>query len=269
MLVNGKPGNLISVRDRGLLYGDGVFRTMRATQGKVRDWQLHYNKLIHDCNALGIVCPDAALLSTELHDLLKQQPAGVVRLIITRGVGMRGYAPTGCVDPTHLWDIFPLPDYPVDWNVHGIKAQICRLRLSHQPRLAGIKHLNRLENVLSAAESNDADIAEGLMMDKDNNVISGTRSNLFLVLHGKLSTPDLTDSGVAGVQRDRVMHWAAKQKIPMQVRKVRLDDVMNANELFVVNSIIGVWSIRELNLRCWSEFPVATKIRQYIDGIEE
>jgi 4-amino-4-deoxychorismate lyase len=268
MLVNGKPGNLISVRDRGLLYGDGVFRTMRATQGKVREWPLHYNKLVNDCNALGIVCPDAAPLTSELNGLLKQHPVGVVRLIVTRGVGMRGYAPIGCIDPTHLWDVSPLPDYPDNWYVHGIKAQFCRSRLSRQPRLAGIKHLNRLENVLAAAESNDADIAEGLIMDEDDNVIEGTRSNLFLVLHGNLVTPDLTFSGVAGVQRDRVMQWATKHEMPVQVRNIGMDEMMNADELFVVNSIIGVWSIRELNQRYWTEFPFASKIRAYINGTD-
>jgi 4-amino-4-deoxychorismate lyase len=266
MLVNGKPGNLISVRDRGLLYGDGVFRTMRATQGRVRDWLLHYNKLIHDCKVLGIVCPDVGLLSNELNSLLAQQSQGVVKLIVTRGEGKRGYAPAACVETTHLWDISPLPDYPAEWAAHGIKAHLCDLRLSHQPRLAGIKHLNRLENVLAAAESVAAKVAEGLIMDAVGNIIGGTRSNIFLALHGKLLTPDLSQCGVAGVQRDRVIAWAAQHNMPLQVCDVRFEDVMNADELFAVNSIIGVWSIRELKQRCWSEFPVATKIRQYFNG---
>jgi 4-amino-4-deoxychorismate lyase len=268
MLVNGKSGNLISIRDRGLLYGDGVFRTLRATLGNAQHWPLHCQKLQRDCAALGIDCPDAALLSAELNDLLMQHPDGVVKLIVTRGEGTRGYAPLGCVGTTHLWDIFPLPDYPADWAARGIKAQLCHLRLSHQPRLAGIKHLNRLENVLAAAESDAANVAEGLIMDVDSNIIEGTRSNLFLVSRGKLVTPDLSHCGVAGVQRDRVMTWAAQHNMPLQVRDVRLDDVMNADELFVVNSIIVMWPIRELNQRCWSEFPISTKIRQYLNGAD-
>jgi 4-amino-4-deoxychorismate lyase len=230
MLVNGKPGNLISVRDRGLLYGDGVFRTLRATQGKVRHWQLHYDKLLHDCTALGIDCPDAALLSAELDRLLIQHPAGVVKLIVTRGQGIRGYAPSVQATSTHIWDISPLPDYPDDRTTHGIKARMCRLRLTQQPRLAGIKHLNRLENVLAAAESNDADIAEGLLMDAD-----------------------------------RVMAWSAQQNMPLHVRDAGLREVMDADEVFVVNSVIGLWPIRELEQRRWTDFPVAAQIRQYLD----
>ena len=267
MLVNGKPGNLISIRDRGLLYGDGVFRTLRATQGKAQHWLLHYQKLRHDCTALGIACPDVGLLSAELNDLLARHPNGVVKLIVTRGEGTRGYAPPDRAETTHLWDISPLPDYPADWAIHGIKARLCQLRLSQQPRLAGIKHLNRLENVLAAAEWNDAQlpdsgIAEGLLLDIDGNAIEGTRSNLFLVSQGELITPDLSRSGVAGVQRDRVITWSTQHNMPLQIRDVGLDEVLHADELFVVNSIIGLWPVRELEQRRWIGFPVAMQIRQ-------
>ena len=267
MLVNGKPGNLISIRDRGLLYGDGVFRTLRATHGNVQHWVLHYQKIQHDCTALGIACPEMDLLSAELNDLLALYPNGVIKLIVTRGEGARGYTPQGCAEATHLWDMSPLPEYPSEWAIHGIKVRLCQLRLSHQPRLAGIKHLNRLENVLAAGEWNveDSGIAEGLLLDMEGNIIEGTRSNLFLVSDGKLITPDLSRCGVAGVQRDRVMAWAAQYPMPLQVRDVGWDEVLHAEELFVVNSIIGLWPIRELEQRCWSNFPVTAKIRGYLN----
>jgi 4-amino-4-deoxychorismate lyase len=267
MLVNGKQGNLISIRDRGFLYGDGVFRTLRVTQGKAQQWPLHYQKLQHDCAALGITCPDVGLLSDELNDLLTRHPNGVVKLIVTRGEGTRGYAPPACAEPMHLWDISSFPEYPADWVTHGIKAQLCRLRLSQQPRLAGIKHLNRLENVLAAAEWNDAQsgIAEGLLLDAKDNVIEGTRSNLFLVSQGKLITPDLSCCGVAGVQRDRVMAWATRHDMPLQVRDVELDEVLRADELFLVNSIIGLWPIRELEQCSWCTFPISAQIRHSLE----
>jgi len=271
MLVNGKQGNLISIRDRGLLYGDGVFRTLRSLHGKAQHWPLHYQKLQQDCAALGIPCPDFALLSAELNGLLLQYPDGVVKLIVTRGQGTRGYAPPARVDPTHIWDITPLPDYPAHWGIRGIKVRLCQFRLSQQPRLAGIKHLNRLENVLATAEWNNtdpngADVVEGLLMDPEGNVIEGTRSNIFLVSRGKLITPDLSRCGVAGVQRDRVTAWAAQHNMELQVRDVGLDEVLHADELFVVNSIIGMWPIRELDQQYWSEFPIAAKIRHELNG---
>jgi 4-amino-4-deoxychorismate lyase len=266
MLVNGKQGNSISIRDRGLLYGDGVFRTLCALHGKAQHWPLHYQKLQHDCTALCIACPGIALLSAELDRLLMQYPDGVMKLMVTRGPGIRGYAPPAQATPTHIWDISPLPDYSSDMATLGIKARLCQLRLSQQPRLAGIKHLNRLENVLAASESSDAEVAEGLLMDAQGNVIEGTCSNLFMVSRGKLVTPDLSRCGVAGVQRDRVMAWAAHHDFPLQVRDVGLDEVLHADELFVVNSIIGLWPIRELDQQCWSDFPISVKIRHDLDG---
>jgi 4-amino-4-deoxychorismate lyase len=266
MLVNGKHGNLISIRDRGLLYGDGVFRTFLATNGKVRHWPLHYQKLQRDCVAMGISCPDVAFLSAQLNDLLMQHTDGVVKLIVTRGEGTRGYTPPIRAESTIIWDILPLPDYPADWATHGIVAGLCQFRLSHQPRLAGVKHLNRLENVLAAAECKDSEVAEGLLLDASNNVIEGTRSNLFLVSQGKLVTPNLSRCGVAGVQRERVMIWATRHNMPLQVRDFGIDEMMKADEIFVVNSVIGLWPVRKLEQRLWINFPFAMKIFEYLKG---
>ncbi|MCR4299823.1 MAG: aminodeoxychorismate lyase [Gallionella sp.] len=270
MLVNGVPGNTISIRDRGLLYGDGVFRTLRVTQGKALHWSLHYLKLQHDCAKLGITCPDEALLCAELDKVLVQHPDGVVKLIVTRGEGARGYTPPAGAAPTRIWDFSPLPDYPAEWATQGIKARVCSLRLPAQTRLACVKHLNRLENVLAAAELNDAQrhdsqLAEGLLLDAEGYLIEGIRSNLFLVVQGRLVTPDLSRCGVAGIQRGRVMAWALQHGVTLQVRDAGLEEALHADELFIVNSVIGLWPIRELEQRHWSHFPVAAQIRHGLD----
>ncbi|MEJ1958354.1 MAG: aminodeoxychorismate lyase [Nitrosomonadales bacterium] len=264
MLVNGMPDNLISIRDRGLLYGDGVFRTLRSSLGKALHWPMHYQKLQHDCAGLGIVCPEVDVLSSELNVLLTQHPDAVLKLIVTRGQGVRGYNPAACIKPSHIWDVGPLPDYPQEWAQRGIKAQVCQLRLSHQPRLAGIKHLNRLENVLAAAEWNDANIAEGILLDGADNVIEGTRSNLFIVKSGKLLTPDLSSCGVAGVQRERVMAWAATHNMPYQIAKFGLAELFAADEVFLLNSLIGLWPVRELEGHSWNRHTTAIQIQEWL-----
>jgi len=265
MLVNGLPGNTISIRDRGLLYGDGVFRTLRAVRGKALHWSLHYLKLQHDCAKLDIACPDEALLLAELDRVLAQHPDGVVKLIVTRGEGARGYAPSLDATPTRIWDFSSLPDYPAEWATQGVTAHVCQIRLPAQPRLACVKHLNRLENVLAAAELRDAqahdrDIAEGVLLDGEGHLIEGTRSNLFVVSQGHLVTPDLSRCGVAGIQRGRVMAWALQHGMAPQVRDVGLEEALHADELFFVNSIIGLWPVRALGQRQWKHFPVAEKI---------
>lgn len=267
MLVNGKPGNTISIRNRGLLYGDGVFRTLRAIHGNALHWPLHYLKLQRDCDALGINCPGEALLRAELDELLAQHPDGVLKLIVTRGAGARGYTPPANAAPTHIWDFSPLPDYPPECATQGIRACVCNVRLSAQPRLAGIKHLNRLENVLAAAElqAHGEQAFEGLLLDAAGNVIGGTRSNLFMVSRGDLHTPDLSRSGVAGVQRERVLSWAQPQGVTVQVRDIVLEEILQADEVFVVNSVIGLWPVRELAQRHWDHFPWAAQIRQDLE----
>jgi 4-amino-4-deoxychorismate lyase len=273
MLVNGLPGNTISIRDRGLLYGDGVFRTIRASKGRALCWSLHYLKLQHDCQKLGIDCPDEALLLGELDRVLAQHPDGIVKLIVTRGEGMRGYAPSPDAKPTRIWDFSPLPEYPAEWTVRGVKAHVCQLRLPAQPRLACIKHLNRLENVLAAmelrdAQAHDRDIAEGLLLDAEGHVIEGTRSNLFMLSQGRLVTPDLSRCGVAGIQRGRVMAWALQHGVPLQVRDIALDEALQAEELFLVNSVIGLWPVRELQGCRWEAFPFAARVAQYLKNEE-
>lgn len=266
MLINGVPGDQISACDRGLQYGDGIFRTMRAFDGQLRLWPRHYRKLQQDCAALSILCPEATLLLDELHGLIKQQPDGVAKIIITRGKQeKRGYAPAADTAPTRILSITPAPDYPHSFHTQGITLRVCDLRLSHQPKLAGVKHLNRLENVLAAAEWNDAEIAEGLMLDIQGNVIEGTRSNLFMVRDGALLTPDLSRCGVAGIQRERVMEQVIEHGVPCQVSQIALAELLAADEVFLVNSIIGLWPVRELRSRTWNQLPMSRQVQEWLN----
>ena len=271
MLINGLQDNKVSVYDRGLLYGDGVFRTLRVHGRHVLHWHRHYQKLQQDSAALGITCPESTLLCDELQRLIQQQlpqqSDSVAKIIITRGLQTaRGYAPTSHITPTRILSITPAPGYPNHFFTQGIKLRVCALRLGHQPALAGIKHLNRLENVLAAAEWSDADIAEGVLLDIAGNVIEGTRSNLFIVHAGKLLTPDLSRCGVAGVQRERVLEWAARHGMPWRVEQITLEQLLAADEVFLVNSIIGLWPVRELQGRIWSQHPISTQIQPWLSN---
>jgi 4-amino-4-deoxychorismate lyase len=264
MLINGAAGNLISIRDRGLLYGDGVFRTLCVRQGVPLHWSLHYLKLRGDCAALGIVCPSESCLFAELSVLTAQYPNAVCKIIITRGVSLRGYAPAKDATPSHIWDVSDLPDYPENRTASGIALHLCTLRLAAQPRLAGIKHLNRLENVLAAGEC--ADMSEGLLLDEDGYVIEGTRSNIFIVKQGKLVTPDLSRCGVAGVQRDRVINHARNSGMTVEIREVALTELYAADEVFLTNSVFGLWSVAQLEQRHWQDFSWAAKFRADLDS---
>jgi 4-amino-4-deoxychorismate lyase len=245
MLVNGKPADTIPAADRGLSYGDGVFRTLRVQQGSPFCWVLHYDKLHHDCDAIGIPCPDNDVLLQDIRQA-GGSGTGVVKIIVTRGEGARGYAPSARPEPTRVVSFHPAPVYDPSIQSEGIALHCCELKLSRQPRLAGIKHLNRLENVLAAGECAAVEAAEGLLQDEDGLVISGTRSNLFAVTDGGLLTPDLSACGVAGVQRDRVISWAAQHDISCTITRLELGDLLLADEIFLVNSVFGLWPVARL-----------------------
>lgn len=267
-LVNGVEAAGIDPADRGLAYGDGVFRTLRLRNGAPLEWPWQYRRLARDCAALGIKCPGEEVLREELHRLAARLSDGVGKIVVTRGPGARGYGPHLAGAPTRIVSVGPLPGYPASYGEAGVRVRVCALRLAYQPRLAGIKHLNRLENVLARGEWQDATVQEGLLLDGAGRVVEGTMSNLFCVLHGRLVTPALSRCGVEGVQRDRVMAFARSAGIALEVRDLTLDELFAAEEAFLVNSVIRLWPIAALERRTWEPGALTRRIQAevFADG---
>jgi 4-amino-4-deoxychorismate lyase len=258
-LVNGQPAETVSVLDRGLGYGDGVFRTLVTHAGQPLWWHDHYAKLRADCAALALDCPDESVLRDEV-SAVAESGQGVVKIVLTRGTGARGYAPPKEQACTRIVTAAPLPpharpDAPVE-----ITARWCTLRLARQPRLAGIKHLNRLENVLARAEWDDSAIFEGLLCDDRGAVIGGVMSNLFWVKDGELFTPDLSESGVAGVARTRLLRAAARRDVQAHIGRYLPDAILAADEVLICNSVIGVRRVARLDDVTWLPAGWATTL---------
>jgi len=265
-LINGAAGEAISVRDRGFAYGDGVFRTFPVRGGKPVLWDRQYAKLAHDCRALKINCPSQQTLERDI--ALLDTSDCVVKIIVTRGDSARGYAPPPEPAPARVLIASPVPAYAADYSNKGVGVHLCRLRLAAQPVLAGIKHLNRLENVLARAEWRDPDIAEGLLCDTGDNVIGGTMSNVFIAKDGTLRTPDLAGCGVAGVMRELVMELAHAHNVPLQVAAISLDDLFAADEVFVVNSVIGLWPVIALDRKNWKAGALGAQTQRWIADVQ-
>ncbi|MEI7842756.1 MAG: aminodeoxychorismate lyase [Gallionellaceae bacterium] len=264
-LINGAPCDTISVNDRGLLYGDGVFRTLLLKNGKVLQWHRHYQRLFKDCTTLKLTCPPESLLHTELENLVAGSQQGVIKVIITRGLSQRGYVPSHNPVTTRILSLTDLPSYPPSNYDLGVNVHICQIRLGSQPRLAGVKHLNRLENVLASAEWSDPAIAEGLLLDELDNVIEGVRSNIFMVKDGELLTPDLSRCGVSGVQRERLIEWAAQQGVNCKIKDIQLAELFEADEIFLVNSVIGLWPVHKIGEQySCDNHPVAKVIQDWL-----
>lgn len=246
-LFNGEPGAASLLLSRGLHYGDGIFRTLLKFEGHLIDWKLQYLKLSQDAEALGLDPPEAGLLQAEAAAL--GPASAVLKILLLRGGGGRGYAPrTRQADRLLL--AYPLPDYPARHWQEGIAAFRCALRLGRQPALAGVKHLNRLEQVLASRDWPEAAV-EGILCDERGAPVCGTRSNLFWIRDGRLHTAALDACGVAGVMRDKVLAAATALGLPARVETRPWSNLLDADEAFVCNSLIGIWPLRSLEQRRW------------------
>ncbi|GGY10536.1 aminodeoxychorismate lyase [Paludibacterium paludis] len=255
MLVNGIAQHTIDAGDRGLAYGDGVYRTLECREGQPLLWDLHFSCLARDAASLGLPAPDADILLDEVRAESAGMRRAIAKIILTRGSGRRGYAIPDETVPARLVAAFEWPGYPPEWNRDGITARVCDLRLALQPRLAGIKHLNRLEQVLARSEWRDPSIREGLLLDSEGFVVEGTMSNLVLVRGGELLTPRLDRCGVNGC----FLAWLAGVR-HVRSERLTLAEVLAADEVWFGNSLAGIWPVAELDGRRWTAFPAAGEL---------
>lgn len=258
-LVNGEFTTL-DPADRGLAYGDGLFETMTARNGSLPWLAYHLDRLAAGCQTLGIPAPPQRLLREEISRIVPERGSWVVKLIVTRGGGARGYRPPPVPKPTRLLSVSHWPDYPAEHYTAGICLKTCRIRLGENPVLAGLKHLNRLEQVLAQMElSSDSTVQEGLMLDGRGLVAGGTFSNVFAVRAGALSTPRIERCGVRGVMRKLVLESCAAMGLAAQETDMDLSACYDADELFVTNAVFGIWPVRRLDAK---RFEVGDTTRQ-------
>lgn len=265
ILVNGREDGRLDPRDRGLQYGDGLFETMAVRDGRARFVGWHLERLYEGARRLALPLPDPVRLQDEI---ARAWPVGrgVVKLVWTRGAGGRGYRPPPDLAPSCIVAGEGWPAWKSEAWSDGVCLRFCQTRLARNPLLAGIKHLNRLEQVLARAEWDDEQIAEGLMLDDLGQVISGTQTNLFAVIAGQLVTPPLDQCGVAGVMRRAVCAWAREHASPVVERAMRPDDLDAASELMMTNALIGAWPVRELAGRSIPVGSLATRFNAWVEA---
>lgn len=259
LLVNGLATEQISALDRGLCYGDGLFESIRLVDGRAPLWSRHMQRLADGCLRLRIPLPDPLQLWSEARQASAGLAQAVVRIMVTRGIGERGYVPPAPPRPNRVVAAFEAPTPGADVYSHGLHMRVCELRLAEQPRLAGIKHLNRLEQVLARAEWNDPAIAEGLLRDSRDRVISATMANLFAVIDGVLMTPALDGCGVAGVARAEVLAVRPQTR----VTELSLHELSTASEIFLSSSVRGILPVQSLDDWSYAPGAVTRELQQH------
>jgi 4-amino-4-deoxychorismate lyase len=246
--VNGRRVSTIDHRDRGLQYGDGLFETMRVERRTVRLIEYHLERVLQGCRRLKIEAPQEQRLRGELERAAKLHGSGVLKLIITRGVGPRGYRPSGSERSTRILSIAARPRARGRSQGKALTVRLCRLKLGTNEALAGLKTLNRLESVLARSEWRDPRIGEGLLRDANDHIVCGTMSNLFLRRGKLLVTPLLDRCGVAGVMRRWVLKQAPAIGLKIAIRRISLRDLRSAEEVFMTNALSGVMSVGEIRV---------------------
>lgn len=244
MLINGQPRDAISVEDRGLLYGDGVFETILYLDGNAILFDEHFSRLKRGCNQLSLAEQNPMMVKAEI-DLVAENQDCVVKVMVTRGERSRGYR-FDENDMSHSRIVYrsPIPEIPADYYEQGINLGISDYKLPLNAELAGIKHLNRLDQVL-ACRSWDPRYAERLVLDQRDQLVEGTMSNIFIEQNGQWFTPALESAGVAGVLREWLVKNLSHQSASVIESSLSLDDIYSADSVFVCNSVIGIWPVRE------------------------
>jgi 4-amino-4-deoxychorismate lyase len=251
----------LDAADRGLMYGDGLFETLRVVGGAVPLWQRHTERLRTSAARLGLPVPDIEAMLAEVRRLAGGLDDAVARITYTAGAGERGYARPGTVRPVTVIGVAPL-SFAAEPYRDGIALRLCDTRLGDQPLLAGMKHLNRLEQVLARSEWQDSQWQEGLMADQQGRVVCATAANLFAVVGGRLVTPPVDRCGVAGVARAELLA-AGKAHID----HLTALQLVEADEVFLTSAVRGILPVRAFAGRTWQPGPVTRHWQAHWRGI--
>lgn len=255
--VNNVPGK-VDPGDRGLAYGDGLFETMACRSGRIRWIDYHLDRLSHGCARLAIPLPPRDVLRAEIEGRCPGSEPAIVKLIVTRGVGQRGYrAPEPAVS-TRILGITRWPDQTAEHYTRGVSVRTCVLRLGENPQLAGLKHLCRLEQVLAQMELTGSTAQEGLLRSSSGLVVGGITSNIFAVEGTRLLTPRLTRCGVGGVMRRIVLECAPDVGLEPLETDIDPTRLRRSDEVFLTNSVFGIKPVREIDSQV---FPLGPRTR--------
>ena len=269
-LIDGQPAAGVEVLDRGLHYGDGLFETIACRAGHARFLDLHLQRLREGCERLAVAYADFPALAVQVRQLAATEPDCIIKLLLTRGTATaRGYRARGDERARTILLQYPWQaEDPVLWE-RGIAVRRAQGRLGENPALAGLKHLNRLEQVLIRAEWSDPAIQEALVFSSSGWLVSGTMSNVFLVREGRIMTPAITRAGVRGVMRGVIMGEA--QRGGQQISEGQLDaaSLAAAEEIFLTNALIGIWPVRDLDGRALAVGPVTRRLQQQLRPLLE
>ena len=262
-LVDGEISTYVAASNRALNYGDGLFETLVVHNGQPRRWQSHMDRLGAGCERLGLVIPSQAILLREVQTVSAGLADAVVKIVLCRGGVARGYLPSQDDACVRIVSAHEYPSDVADKATRGVNARICDLRLAIQPALGGIKHLNRLEQVLASSEPMEEGVTEGILLDREDHVISAVSANIFLIMEDRLLTPRLDRCGVRGVIRAQLL---AAFSARCEQRRIQVDLLQEADEVFICSSVRGIVPVTAIDDQCFTIGPVTRELQSWLHG---
>ncbi|GGD78346.1 aminodeoxychorismate lyase [Lacimicrobium alkaliphilum] len=244
ILINGQPQNSLSAADRAVQYGDGIFTTIKVEQGAPQLWPLHYQRLTKGLQILGIDFNSWDKVQDAINCQAQEAQNAVLKLLISRGEGGRGYQTPEMQQPLWILTVHPMPEHYQKWQQQGIELGLSEIQLARQPKLAGIKHLNRLEQVLVKMHVPDDGPEEMLVCDTQGMIVECSASNLFWQINGVWYTPDLCYCGVAGVMRERILQHFKTVGSPVMQVQASPRILQQAQAVLLCNSLMGIVPVR-------------------------
>lgn len=244
-LINGIPQETLPASDRAIQFGDGCFTTARIVAGQVCLLDAHLQRLQQACEKLLIPFVEWAALQREMVELARGNDRGVLKVIISRGSGGRGYSAANCLHPTRLLSVSAWPVHYDGWRREGITLELSPVRLGRNPQLAGIKHLNRLEQVLIRTHLEQTDADEALVLDSEGFITECCAANLFWRQGKDVFTPRLDQAGVNGLMRQFCLQQLAHsgyRVVEVNAREAALAEV---DEMVVCNALMPVVPVRQ------------------------
>jgi 4-amino-4-deoxychorismate lyase len=261
-IVNGKFSDLISAADRGLNYGDGVFTTLLVRAGQPIHFEEHQHRLEQGCHRLGITPPDWMAMAEQVSNLAQNQSLAVLKVVVTRGVGGRGYSPTGATNTSVVVSRHNYPSQYNEWQ-NGIELGVAETRCAVFPSLAGLKHLNRLDNVLIKQEIDERRLVDAVVLDADEMLVSASAANLFWYKDSCWYTPSVERAGIAGITRNRVLSYFVDNDIDCKIVRECLDKLLSAEHIFICNTLMGLVPVIKINQQQFKR-PDLTELRKAV-----
>ena len=263
-LINGKKSLGLNPFDRGLAFGDGVFRTMKIQNGVPKYWKYHYEILSHDAKSIQIDIPSSRILLNDVKKLFSEPGDFVGKFIITRGVSARGYQFKKNIKCTRILLKNKFTPIQKETAMEGVCLQVCKQRLSKNSMLSGIKHLNRLENVLAKTELEKENF-DGILLDSDGHVNECISSTIIMRVGGTLYFPSQHGAGVSGVTKKIIIDNIKYLGFKIKIKEILLEELKKSDEVVITNSIIGAIPIRKINNKKWKSFKLAYEINKIFE----